>query len=345
MTASTRRPDSGRPLRIGAPLSLSGRYCRFGRQARLGLEIWRSWEGTAELIVEDDRSDPDTVESVLRRLATRCDILLGPYSTHLMRRAGDVAADLGLLLWNHGGSGDDVEAAHPGHVASVLTPSSRYAEPFLRYLVRTPAPSPLWIIHGRGDFGRQVAAGAAATARALGIDSVRFGPGDEPRPPAHWTLLCAASFEEDVATVRWARNLPTPPRAICAVAAGVWEFAEAVAEPSGIFGVGQWFPGGAGTVALGPTESEFLAAYQQRTGRLPDYPAVQAAATAAIATHCVRSAAATTCDAVWAIATAADTTTLFGRFAIDPSSGVQTGHEPVLVSWDASAPRRHGAQV
>src|SRR4051812_23054784 len=100
MTAAP-RPETGR-LRVGACLSLSGRHARFGRQARLGLELWRSWDETTELIVADDRSDPGTVEDVLRSLATRCDVLLGPYSTHLMRRAGDVAAELGLLVWNHG---------------------------------------------------------------------------------------------------------------------------------------------------------------------------------------------------------------------------------------------------
>jgi ABC-type branched-subunit amino acid transport system substrate-binding protein len=326
---------------MGACLSLSGRHARFGRQARLGLEIWRSWDETTELIIEDDRSDPDALQTALRQLSTRCDILLGPYSTHLMRRAGEVAAELDLLVWNHGGSGDDVEAAHPGHIVSVLTPASRYGDPFLHHMARTAEPSRLWIVHGRGRFGRQVADGAAATARTLGIDSIGLGPGDDlPTTSLSWSLLCAGSFEEDVETLRRARSLPTPPRTICAVAAGVREFGDAVAEPAGIFGVGQWFPGSGAPAELGPAESAFLTAYERRTGRLPDYPAVQAAATAAIAAHCVRLAGATTRDVVWSAAATLDTTTLFGRFEIDPSSGVQTGHEPVMVRWDAAGPTR-----
>ena len=51
-----------------------------------------------------------------------------------MRAAGRMAAESGWLVWNQGGSGDDVERAHPGHVVSILTPTSRYAEPFLRRL-------------------------------------------------------------------------------------------------------------------------------------------------------------------------------------------------------------------
>ncbi|MET8047501.1 hypothetical protein ABZU75_07840 [Streptosporangium sp. NPDC005286] len=67
--------------------------------------------GALELVAEDDQSDPKVLEAVLCGLANRCDILLGPYSTRLMRRAGNLAAELGRLIWNHGGSGDDVEAA------------------------------------------------------------------------------------------------------------------------------------------------------------------------------------------------------------------------------------------
>jgi ABC-type branched-subunit amino acid transport system substrate-binding protein len=102
-----------RLLRLGAPLSLSGRHARFGKQAQQGLDIWQSFNGSVDLTVEDDQSDPEVLEEVLRRLAAQCDLLLGPYSTQLMRRAGQVAAELDRLIWNHGGSGDDVETATP----------------------------------------------------------------------------------------------------------------------------------------------------------------------------------------------------------------------------------------
>jgi hypothetical protein len=41
------------------------------------------------------------------------DLLLGPYSTVLMRAADDMAAKAGWLVRNHGGSGDDVERLTP----------------------------------------------------------------------------------------------------------------------------------------------------------------------------------------------------------------------------------------
>src|SRR5260370_10069014 len=163
-------------LRIGACLSLSGKFAQFGRQAAQGLEGWRSMDGAEDIVVEDDRSDRRTLESVLPGVAAHCDILLGPYSTQLMRAAGRMAADSGWLIWNHGGSGDDVEGAHPGHVVSVLTPPRHYAEPFLRHIARDRDPARvLCICPGPRRFGRPVA--DAAETRA---PPPRLRP---PRPP------------------------------------------------------------------------------------------------------------------------------------------------------------------
>ena len=313
-------------LRIGACLSLTGRYARFGVQAAAGLEAWRRLDGDAELVVEDDASDPARLASRIVELAPRCHLLLGPYSTRLMRAAVRALADRDVLLWNHGGSGDDVEAARPGRVVSVPAPASRYAEPFLRLLARRRERVPLRIVTGSGAFGRQVAAGAEAFARRLGLAATR----DAPPAGAAWDLLSAGAFEDDVAAVRRALALPRPPRNVCSVAAGVHEFGRAVDRPGGIFGVAQWFPGGGGAVDVGPGEARFLAAC-----RAPDYPAVQAAAAASLAKRCAELAGTVEAGDLWSAAAALDTRTLLGRFRID-GRGVQVGHETVLVRWTAA---------
>ncbi|MEV4169251.1 ABC transporter substrate-binding protein [Nonomuraea sp. NPDC049709] len=322
-------PD--RRLRVGVPLSLSGRHARFGRQAALGLEVWGALGVSVDVLVEDDRSDPDVLEGAVRRLAGRCDLLLGPYSTQLMRRAGRVAAELDRLVWNHGGSGDDVETAYPGHVVSIPAPAGRYAEPFIRHLADGGDRTRLLIVQGRGRFGRQVAEGAERLAGEAGIPVTRAGPGEVPAG-GPWNLLCAGSFDEDVEVIRRAR---AGSRVVCAVAAGVREFGEAIDEPGGIYGVGQWFPGSGGEACLGISEREFLDAYRARAGRLPDYPAVQAVAAAIIATHCALRARGAGREELWAVAAGLETSTLFGAFAIDPRTGAQTAHRAVLTRWVA----------
>ncbi|MGH3932758.1 MAG: ABC transporter substrate-binding protein [Pseudonocardiaceae bacterium] len=327
-----------RALRVGACLSLTGRYSRFGVQAAHGLEAWRVLNGGAELVVEDDHSDPARVQSCLRAAAGRCDLLLGPYSTQLMRAASRVAVDLDHVVWNHGGSGDDVEAAAPGHVVSVLTPTSRYAEPFLRQLARRGTQVPLWLVAGRGSFGRQVVVGARALADELGLRTVRIGPADElpsDHAPAGWDLFCAGSFEEDVVRVTAAHALAQPPRVIGAVAAGVRDFGHAVGSAEGVYGIAQWFPGQCAGIELGPSEGDFLLAYSGLTAAVPDYPAVQAAAAAALATYCARAAGSVARESLWATAATLRTVTMFGAFRIDPISGAQLGHETALVRWTA----------
>ncbi|HEY4025022.1 MAG TPA: ABC transporter substrate-binding protein [Candidatus Dormibacteraeota bacterium] len=326
-----RRPG----LRIGACLSLTGRYARFGLQAAAALETWRRLDRDVELIIEDDASDPVRLTALIGEVASGCDLLLGPYSTQLMRAAARALAGRDRLIWNHGGSGDDVEGALPGRIVSLPAPASRYAAPFLRRLAERRDRAPLRIVRGRGSFGRQVAAGAEALARELGLGVTRSEPAG-----AAWDLLSAGTFEDDIAAVTHALALPRPPRTVCSVAAGVQEFARAVADPEGVLGVAQWFPGAPPSPGLGPTEAGFLAAHAGRTGAVPDYPAIQAVAGAVIAKHCAILAGSVAPDALWAAAASLDTSTLFGGFRIAPGTGVQVKHETVLVRWSAGRLRR-----
>lgn len=343
--------SGGQRLRVGACLSLTGRYAPFGMQAAQGLSAWCELDGQAELTLEDDASSPDRLRTCLPALADRCDVLLGPYSTQLMRVAAEVAADLDVVIWNHGGSGDDVEASSCGRVVSILTPASRYGEPFVRHLATGRGRAVLWLAEGRGSFGRQVAAGAERMANGLGLRTHRVGVSEAlPVDPAagDWNLLCAGLFEEDVARVERARALERPPRHIGAVAAGVQRFGEAVAQSEGVLGIAQWFPGSsAQAVDLGPCERDFLVAYMTLTGSRPDYPAVQAAAGAVIGTHCARVAGTRARASLWQVATSLETATLFGPFRIDPLTGQQLEHETVLLRWtsDGLVPAGEGTRA
>src|SRR4051812_17006157 len=255
-------------LRLGACLSLTGRYGRFGRQAANGLRVWQQLAGEGvELVIEDDGSDPARLADRFPSVASRCDLLLGPYSTQLTRAAAETMAGLESMLWNQGGAGDDVQALCPGRMVSVLAPTSRYALPFVRTRAREAEEAPLWVVRGRGRFGRQIAAGAVERADHDGLEAVekraddgfsfegvpaaggaggadRAGGGGVERGgdggfslggvPEVWALFSAGGFGDDVAIVKAARSAEPPPRAICSIAAGVQDFALEVNAPGGI---------------------------------------------------------------------------------------------------------------
>ena len=225
----------------------------------------------------------------------------------------------------------------PGHVISILTPTSRYADPFVRHLKANYGPARLIVNGGKGAFGRQVADGAIWSAEQAGIDFLRVSRSDNVNAPptsaSAWDLFTAGTFEDDVEFIREIQRGPEGPRVVCAVAAGVREFADGIQDTEGIYGVGQWFPGVNQSAELGPNEADFLGAYSARFGSAPDYPAAQAAAGAVIAVHCVRQAGSTAPDAAWPVAAALTTDTFFGAFKIDPGTGAQLGHRGTLVRW------------
>ncbi len=51
----------GRLPRIGAVLSVTGRFARFGNQAARGLRVWSAMTDGAEVIITDDGGDPARV--------------------------------------------------------------------------------------------------------------------------------------------------------------------------------------------------------------------------------------------------------------------------------------------
>jgi hypothetical protein len=120
---------------------------------------------------------------------------------------------------------------------------------------------------------------------------------------------------------------------VWAVAAGVQQFGSAIDNPTDVYGTAQWIPGVEAPPGIGPPEADWVAAYTEMTGRSPDYPAAQAAAAAALATHCVEAAGTVATPGVWSAAGGLDSSTFFGRFRMDRVSGMQVGHEMALVRW------------
>ncbi len=321
---------------MGAALSLSGPYEQLGTQAARALRLWAEWDGGVALEVLDDGGDPARAGAAAHQLGARADLLLGPYSTGLASAAARAVQEDGGLLWNHGGSGSHVEGGFPGHVVSILTPTTRYAEPFLSWFATAGGGTELWIAQSEGRFARQVARGAAAGCARAGIAHRRLASADlmrGPRVPTPWSLFSAGSPEEDAAVVASATESGSPPQVICAVGAGVYRFRDAVARHDGVLGVAQWAEGCRPAVEQGPAEAPFLRAYRDRWDQPLDYPGVQAVAGAVIAVHCARVAGQTDRPALWRTASELRTTTLFGEFEVDPASGEQVGHRTVLVRW------------
>ena len=196
------------------------------------------------------------------------------------------------------------------------------------------------IIHVDTGFGREVAEGAAVAARRLGLlwRSVGFRPARArdvlAQVPAGDVLLSAGSFDDDVALIaHWAS-----PRCcrgqVELVAALVDELRHAIGDRvQGLYGPCQWFDDGTDDPADGPNSEWFSQCYRDANGTEPPYPAAAAFAAGVVWQRCVKEAGTVESLPVRAASHRLDTTTLFGRFRVDPVTGVQTGHQIRVVQW------------
>jgi branched-chain amino acid transport system substrate-binding protein len=358
----------GREVKVGASLSLTGRYGLQGGQAAAGLRLWAQEVNAAgglrlanterrrvRLVILDDASRRAGLEGNLAGLLDEqgVDVLFGPYGSDLALQAVRLAVARGCLLWNHAGASDDVAGASFGALVNGIAPASSYFAEMPRYLRRIdPDFDRLGILHTeRGSFGRHVASGAAAAARAAGLREVQLFPFAPPladRPEVldavrRWrprALIGAGRFEDDV-WVASRRGDLGPDLALCAaVAAGLTAFGDAAAEAAeGVLGPSHWEPAGAAADPTPRAAAEFAEAYTTALGEQPDYPAALAYAMGCVLTACAARADSLRGAALRRAAAELDLPTPLGRFRLDPFTGRQIGYRPVLVAWRGGAKR------
>lgn len=345
----------GSPIKVGAPLSLTGRFAVQGEQARRGLELWA--DDSPELVsltVLDDQSTRAGAASATERLIVqdRVDLLLSPYSSVLAIAAAEVAERHGRTLWNHGGSSDALDERGWQHVVTLLSPASRYFTPALEMAAANCPAGGLGaaraaILHGaKGTFPRAVADGAERDAHRLGFQVVMRAPYPEPdglselveevarlRPDV---ILGVGTTEADLAFAHEIRRQSLSASVMGLVAAPIEHFGSVLGtDADGFCGPSQWEPTLRDIPGIGPTSVDFAERFRARFGVEPDYPAAQAYAAGLIAAECVRRADSLDDQALLHAARSLDLRTFYGRFRLDPGTGQQVGHEVVVVQWQA----------
>src|SRR5205085_439911 len=102
-------------------------------------------------------------------LLARADVLIGPYGSGLTREAGDWAAERGRVIWNHGGSADEVEMQP--WLVSIASPTSRYLTAVIDVVAGSLPGGRVLVGAGTGSFGRAAARGAGEAAAAAGLSA------------------------------------------------------------------------------------------------------------------------------------------------------------------------------
>jgi ABC-type branched-subunit amino acid transport system substrate-binding protein len=314
---------------------LSGPLARFGRAGASALALWAECSGVGLEVID---AYPSAASAIRAAEASRPDVVFGPYGSGPALAAA--AASTGVV-WNHGGATARLaRPAYPGFV-NVESPAYDYLGAVLDTLAAEGLSegSQVVIMHVDTVFGREVAEGAVVAAQRLNFlqRSVAFRTGRArdvlAQVPAGDVLLGAGSFDDDVIIAQWASERRW--RAIGLVAAGVGELRRAVGERvEGLYGPCQWFDDGTDDdPEEGPNNEWFSHCYRDANGTVPPYPAAAAFAAGVVWQRCVNEAGTVESWPVHATSQRLDTTTLFGRFRVDPVTGVQTGHQIRVVQW------------
>jgi ABC-type branched-subunit amino acid transport system substrate-binding protein len=325
-----------RRLRAALVTPLSGPLARYGRSGATALRLWAARAGVDLEIVDAHPAAAAAVASLDAR--QRLDVLFGPYGSGPALAAAGVAP---TVLWNHGGATARLLRATFPRVVNVPAPAASYLSAVIAALDREElAGADALLLHTQTGFGREVAGGAleAAADVGLAVTTVAFEPGGGDRAARSLegrradVLLVAGGFDDELAIA--ARLLRSPWRAAAFVAAGVDEVLAPVGHRlGGVYGPCQWLPEAAAQPEEGPDSRWFTNAYLNACGSPPPYPAAAAFAAGVLWQRCARDAGHSGPEAVQAAAERLTTTTLFGAFRLDPTTGLQAGHRVGVVQW------------
>jgi branched-chain amino acid transport system substrate-binding protein len=351
--------ESRQEILVGLSISLTGRFSVQGRQALDGLRLWQSYvNGQDGITLREDGPQRvrlgfyDIRAAPTWRGKTRCACcartaltrFFGPYSSGLTMAIAQVAHEQGSVLWNHGGSTDEIFNRGWRHLVSTPTPASAYLRDLPRWLRRqAPALRKICIVYStRGAFASHVARGVvqAATSEysaqlmpysALNVDVLAR----ELRASQPEILVTTGSFEQEIQIMQARRSLPASIQAIASVAAGVCAFRDELGRAlEGVIGPSQWEARAGFPADIGPDALWFARNFQEQFGREPEYTAAGSFALGLIFGECVRRTGSLQDNNLLAAAAELDCSTFYGRFRLDSASGRQVGHRILLIQWD-----------
>ena len=347
---------------VGLSISLAGRFRPQGQQALQGIRLWQSYinarggialrngeKRSVRLIWYDDRSQISFARKNVCQLLKedQIDILLGPYSSSLTMAVAEIAEEYKKVLWNYGGSSDQIFSHGRRYLVGIASPASAYLRELPHWLAEEhPALRRICVLYSAGGtFGWQVARGILESVLVLAGQSVELVPINSSLENYDTILrtlfdidpevvVLAVTFPDELGIMRTRQHWPSTVRVVAAVAAGLGDFSAELAQiADGVLGPSQWEPGVTFPNIAGPTSAWFLDSFQRQFGQTPDYVAAGSFAAGLVLTECVWRAASLDDEQLRSTVSDLDCNTFYGRFRIDSRTGIQTGHRVLLIRW------------
>jgi branched-chain amino acid transport system substrate-binding protein len=344
-------PPSGEPIVIGAAVSTTGSNGRTGLYQQEAYLLWEEQKNTSggllgrpvRMVLYDDQSDPATGARLYERLLTedQVNLILGPYSSSVTQAVAQVTERAGQPMLAAGASAGDLWARGYQYLFGVYS----VAEDYFKSIVLDIAPAQGYttaaIIYEDTLFPTSTANGAAVHCEAAGIEVVvnEVYPAEATDVSSVLTrvrdanpdMLIGGSYLPDsVLITRQSKELGVNPKLFAfSVGAAQPDFVESLgADADYVLGPSMWEPQIEST-----GNDEFVAAYQAKFDREPDYHSAAGYAACQVLEAAVTEVGGLDLDPIRdAIRALQMPTVLPGQFQVD-ENGKQIGHIALTVQW------------
>src|SRR5918995_799264 len=321
-------PPTGEPITIGAAVSTTGSNGRTGLYQQEAYLLWEEQKNAAggllgrpvRMVLYDDQSDPATGARLYERLLTedQVDLILGPYSSSVTQAVAQVTERAGQPMLAAGASASDIWARGYQYVFGVYS----VAEDYFKIIVLDIAPAQGYTTAA----GIEVLVNEVYPAEATDVSSVLTRVRD-----ANPDMLIGGSYLPDsVLITRQSKELGVNPKLFAfSVGAAQPDFVESLgADADYVLGPSMWEP-----LIVSTGNDEFVAAYQAKFDREPDYHSAACYAACQVLEAAVTEVGGLDLDPIRdAIRALQMPTVLPGQFQVD-ENGKQIGHIALTVQW------------
>jgi branched-chain amino acid transport system substrate-binding protein len=339
------------PIRIGATVSLEGKYEQPSLMARDSLKLWESQINKAggllgrpvQLILYDDKSNANLVGSLYEKLISedKVDLVLPPYGTPLTLAATEVTERHGFVMLACTASGNEIWSRGYKRVFGVYAPASRYFIGLLDIMARKGLGT-VALLYENTPFSKDLAEGCKEWAGRFGL-KVSFSKSfvsagkdlagllKEAMAVNPDGLIVACYPDDTYFLLDLMQKLKYRPGVLAfSIAPALPDFAvKAGAMAENVFGASQWEPD---ERLPFPGTRKFIREFKDFTGKLPSYHAGSTFAGCEILERAVSHCHCLDQKKIADFIRSLDTVTVIGRFKVDPD-GMQTGHNSIIIQW------------
>jgi len=356
-------------IRIGAAVSLTGTYAREGQLTRDGYLFWVEKVNAAggirvgdkrykvELIVYDDRSDPQTSVRLTTRLITEDNVnfIFGPYSSGITNATSAIGERYRVITIATTANAPELYERGYRYLFGTLPLATTYLYPVLEMAANLPnPPKKVAIITPDNLFAIAAAEGARQYAEQRGFEVVYFAryPADTTdvssllaaiRDAGAEVLLCTGFLQDGMLVVRQAKELRYNPAIMgFTVAASIPDFRINLGKDAeGIMGGEWWTPQMGWFDDFFGTASQYAAEFEARFGYTPTYHAASSSIGGYLLQLAIERAGTLDTEAVRQQLLKLDEVTMFGPVSFNEkgvnvassAAGFQIQNGEIVVLW------------